>query len=67
MKIFSSYVNRSCQIFEKKMRKEYKDQDIEQMINFHLFLKEFKNKVRKNNQIYTYNRQFKNISIKLTK
>ena len=67
MKIFSSYINRSWKIFEKKMRKEYKDQDIEQMINSRLFLKKFKNKVRKNNQMHTYSRQFRNISIKLIK
>ena len=56
MKIFSSYVDRSWKIFEKKMRKEYKDQNIEQMINSRLFLKKFKNKVRKNNQMRIYNR-----------
>ena len=67
MKIFSSYVDRSWKIFEKKMRKEYKDQNIEQMINSRLFLKKFKNKVRKNNQMRIYSRQFKNISIKLIK
>ena len=67
MKIFSLYVNRSWKIFEKKMRKEYKDQNIEQMINFRLFLKKFKNKVKKNNQIRTYSRQFRSISIKLIK
>ena len=49
------------------MRKEYKDQDIKQMINFRLFLKKFKNKVKKDNQMRTYSRQFKNISIKLIK
>ena len=67
MKIFFSYIDRSWKIFEKKMRKEYQDQDIEQMINFRLFLKKFKNKVRKNNQIRVYSRQFKNILIKLIK
>ena len=67
MKIFSSYVDRSWKVFEKKMRKKYKDQNIEQMINFRLFLKKFKNKVRKNNQMRIYSRQFKNISIKLIK
>ena len=67
MKIFSLYVDRSWKIFEKKMRKEYKDQNIEQMINSRLFLKKFKNKVRKDNQMRTYSRQFKNISIKLIK
>ena len=67
MKIFSSYVDRSWKIFEKKMRKEYKDQNIEQMINSRLFLKKFKNKVRKNNQMRTYSRQFRSISIKLIK
>ena len=67
MKTSSSYVNRSWKIFEKKMWKEYKDQDTEQMINFRFFLKEFKNKVRKNNQMRIYSRQFKNISIKLIK
>ena len=67
MKIFSSYVDRSWKIFEKKMRKEYKDQNIEQMINSRLFLKEFKKKVRKNNQMRIYSRQFKSISIKLIK
>ena len=49
------------------MRKEYKDQNIEQMINSRLFLKKFKNKVRKNNQMRIYSRQFRNISIKLIK
>ena len=49
------------------MQKEYKDQDSKQMINFRFFLKKFKNKVKKNNQIRIYNRQFKNISIKLIK
>ena len=67
MKIFSSYVDRSWKIFEKKMQKEYKDQNIEQMINFRLFLKKFKNKVKKNNQMRIYSWQFKNISIKLIK
>ena len=37
------------------------------MINFRFFLKEFKNKVRKDNQMRIYSRQFKNISIKLIK
>ena len=67
MKIFSSYIDRNWKTFEKKMRKEYKNQDIEQMINSRLFLKKFKNKVRKNNQTRIYSRQFKNISIKLIK
>ena len=67
MKIFSSYVDRNWKIFEKKIQKEYKDQNIKQIINFHLFLKKFKNKVRKNNQIRIYSRWFKNISIKLIK
>ena len=49
------------------MQKEYKDQNIEQIINFRFFLKKFKNKVKKNNQMCIYNRQFKNISIKLIK
>ena len=49
------------------MRKEYKNQDIEQMINFRLFSKKFKKKVRKNNQMRTCNQQFKNILIKLMK
>ena len=67
MKTFFSYVDRSWEAFEKKIRKEYKDQNIEQMINFRPFLKEFKNKIRKNNQMRIYSRQFKNISIKLIK
>ena len=67
MKIFFSYIDRSWKAFEKKMRKEYKDQNIEQMINSRLFLKKFKNKVRKNNQMRIYSRQFRNISIKLIK
>ena len=67
MKNFSSYIDRSWKIFEKKMRKEYKDQNIERMINFRLFLKEFKNKVKKDNQMRIYSRQFKNISIRLIK
>ena len=29
------------------MQKEYKDQNIEQMINFRFFLKKFKNKIKK--------------------
>ena len=37
------------------------------MINFRLFLKKFKNKIKKNNQMRIYNRQFKSISIKLIK
>ena len=49
MKIFFSYIDRSWEIFEKKMQKKYKNQDIEQMINSRLFLKKFKNKVKKNN------------------
>ena len=49
MKIFSSYVDRNWKVFEKKMRKEYKDQNIKQMINSRFFLKKFKNKIRKNN------------------
>ena len=67
MKIFFSYVDWSWKIFEKKMQKEYKDQNIEQMINSCLFLKKFKNKVKKNNQMCIYSRQFRSISIKLTK
>ena len=67
MTIFSSYVDRSWEAFEKKMQKEYKDQNIEQMINSRLFLKKFKNKVRKNNQMRIYSRHFKNILIKLIK
>ena len=67
MKIFFSYVDRNWKVFEKKIQKEYKDQNIEQMINFRFFLKKFKNKVKKNNQMHIYNRQFKNISIKLIK
>ena len=49
MTIISSYVDRSWKTFEKKMQKEFKNQNIEQMINFRFFLKRFKNKVRKNN------------------
>ena len=67
MKKIFSYIDRSWKIFEKKMQKEYKDQNIEQMINSRLFLKKFKNKFRKNNQIRIYSRKFKNISIKLIK
>ena len=67
MKIFSSYIDRNWKVFEKKMWKEYKNQDIEQIINFRSFLKKFKNKVKKNNQMRIYSRQFKNISIKLIK
>ena len=67
MKIFSSYVNCNWKIFEKKIWKEYKDQDIEQMINPRFFLKKFKNEIRKNNQMRTYSRQFRSISIKLIK
>ena len=37
------------------------------MINFRLLLKKFKNKVKKNNQMCIYSRQFKNILIKLRK
>ena len=37
------------------------------MINFRFFLKKFKNKVRKDNQMRIYSRQFKSISIKLIK
>ena len=65
MKIFFSYVDRNWKVFEKKMRKKYKDQNIEQMINFRFFLKKFKNKVRKDNQMRIYNRQFKNILINI--
>ena len=67
MKIFSSYVDWSWKIFEKKMQKEYKNQNIEQMINFRFLLKKFKNKVKKNNQMRIYSWQFKSISIKLIK
>ena len=35
------------------------------MINFYSFLEKFKNKMRKINQMRTYNQQFKNILIKL--
>ena len=49
------------------MRKKYKDQNIEQMINSRLLFKRFNNKARKNNQMRTYSREFKNISIKLIK
>ena len=49
------------------MQKEYKDQNIEQMINSRSFLEKFKNKIKKNNQMRTYSRQFKSISIKLIK
>ena len=64
MKIFSSYINRNWKTFEKKIQKKYKNQNIEQMINFCLFLKKFKKKIRKNNQMRIYSQQFKNISIK---
>ena len=37
------------------------------MINFRFFLKKFKNKVKKDNQMRIYSRQFKSISIKLIK
>ena len=37
------------------------------MINSRLFLKKFKNKVKKDNQMRIYSRQFKNILIKLIK
>ena len=67
MKIFFSYVDRNWKIFEKKIRKEYKDQNIKQMINFRFFLKKFKNKIKKHNQMRIYSQQFKNISIKLIK
>ena len=67
MKTFFLYVDRSWKTFEKKMRKEYKNQNIEQIINSHFFLKKFKNKVKKNNQMRTYSRQFRSISIKLIK
>ena len=56
MKNFSLYVDRSWKIFEKKMQKEYKDQNIEQMINFRFFLKTFKIKIKKDNQIHIYSR-----------
>ena len=67
MKIFSWYVDWSWKAFEKKMQKEYKNQNIEQMINFRFFLKKLKNKVKKNNSMRIYSQQFKNISIKLIK
>ena len=67
MKTFSSYVDRSWKTFEREMRKEYKDQNAEQMINSRSFLKKFKNKTKKNNQMRTYSRQFRSISIKLIK
>ena len=67
MKISSLYIDRNRKIFEKKMRKEYKDQNIEQIINSFFFLKKFKNKVKKNNQMRIYGRHFKNISVKLIK
>ena len=68
IKIFFSYVDRSWKFFKKKTWKEYKNQNIEQMINFRLFLKKFKNKIKKkNNQMRIYSRQFIKISIKLKK
>ena len=45
------------------MQKEYKNQNVKKMINPSLFLK----KIKKNNQMCIYSRQFKNISIKLIK
>ena len=47
------------------MRKKYKDKNAKQMTNFRFFLKKYKNKTRIDNQMRIYNRQFKNIFIKL--
>ena len=47
------------------MWKKYKDKNAKQMTNFRLFLKKYKSKIRIDDQMRIYNRQFKNISIKL--
>ena len=47
------------------MRKKYKDKNAKQMTNFCFFLKKYKNKIRIDDQMQIYNRQFKSIFIKL--
>ena len=65
MKTSISYVDRNWAAFDKKMRKKYKNKNAKQMTNFRLFLKKYKSKIRINDQMRIYNRQFKNIFIKL--
>ena len=47
------------------MRKKYKNKNAKQMTNFRSFLKKYKSKTRIDDQMRIYNRQFKNIFIKL--
>ena len=65
MKTSISYVDRNWVMFDKKMRKKYKNKNAKQMTNSRLFLKKYKNKICIDNQMRIYNRQFKNISVKL--
>ena len=65
MKTSTSYINRNWTVFDKKMQKKYKNKNAKQMTNFRLFLKKYKSKTHINDQMRIYNRQFKNISIKL--
>ena len=65
MKTSISYVDRNWAVFNKKMRKKYKDKNAKQMTNFRFFLKKYKNKTCIDDQMRIYNRQFKNIFIKL--
>ena len=60
-----SYVNRNWAVFNKEMRKKYKNKNAKQMTNSRLFLKKYKSKTRIDDQMQIYNRQFKNISVKL--
>ena len=46
MKILISYVDRNWTVFNKKMRKKYKNKNAKQMTNFRFFLKKYKNKTR---------------------
>ena len=47
------------------MRKKYKDKNAKQMTNSRFFLKKYKSKIHIDDQMRIYNRQFKNIFIKL--
>ena len=46
MKTSTLYVDRNWTVFDKEMRKKYKNKNAKQMINFRLFLKKYKSKTR---------------------
>ena len=65
MKTSTLYVDRNWAVFDKKMRKKYKDKNAKQMTNSRLFLKKYKSKIRIDDQMRIYNHQFKSIFTKL--